>query len=133
MFDPKTKFMQRGYFPKIPLKSYLPRQSIPNLPQRGTAFNQLSYQFHHQVPWTLETQVSSLLILRPIAKFIITYVSKIEQDLLKQIKCTKAQLAQPKTSTPTQKGTKQAYKKLIGLQHNQGLNFPSANNVHLPT
>ena len=43
MFDPNTKFMQRGYFPKIPLKIYLPQQPNPNLPQLDTAFNQSSY------------------------------------------------------------------------------------------
>ena len=41
MFYPKTTFMQHDYFPKIPLKSYLPQQSNPNLPQLGTAFNQI--------------------------------------------------------------------------------------------
>ena len=60
--------MQHSYFSKISFKSYLPRHSNPNLPQPDTAFNQSSYQFHHQVPQNLETQVSSLLITRPTTK-----------------------------------------------------------------
>ena len=54
-------------------KSYLPQQSIPNLPQLGTAFNQSSYLFHHQLPWNLEIQVSSLS--RPTTKYTIKFAS----------------------------------------------------------
>ena len=52
MFNPKTTFMQRGYFPKIPLKNYLPWDA-----------NQF---YLNQAPWN--QPISSLLITRPTTK-----------------------------------------------------------------
>ena len=73
VFNPKQHLCNMIIF-QNPIKIYLPQQSNPNLPQPGIAFNQSSYQFHHQMPWNLETQVSSLLITRPTTNYTIKFV-----------------------------------------------------------
>ena len=65
---PKNNIYATCLFFKNPIKKLLTSVVQSKLPQPGTAFNQSSYQFHHQVPWNLETQVSSLLITRPTTK-----------------------------------------------------------------
>ena len=73
-------------FQKIPLRSHLPQQSKPSLPQLSTTFNQSSYQVHHQVPWNLETQVSSLLITRPTTKLLYQICLHKQERILSKIK-----------------------------------------------
>ena len=126
--------MQHGYFPKIPLKIYLLQQSNPNLPQLGTTFNQSSYQFHHQVPWNLETQVSSLLITRPTTKLRYQIClhkseripSKIKPKVLKPSLTIPRQVPLPKWEPNKHTRNSQDYK-------TKAFSFPFANNVHLPT
>ena len=77
MFDRKTKFMQRDYFSKISLKSYLPQQTNPNLPQPGHRIQPIKLLVSS--PSTLEprTQVSSLLIKPKTLKPNLTIPSQV--------------------------------------------------------
>ena len=128
MFDPNTKFMQRVYFPKILLKCYLPQQSNLNLPQPSSTFNQSSYQFHHQVPWNLETQVSSLLITRPTTKLhyqiclhkLERIPSKIKPKSLKPSLTSPRQVPLPKRESTKHTRNSQDY------NTTKAFNFPSA-------
>ena len=121
-------------FFKTSLKTYLPQQSNSNLPQPGTAFNQSSYQFHHQVPWNLETQVSSLLIIRPTTKLCYQIClhkseripSKIKPKALKPSLTSPRQVPLPKREPNKHTRNSQDY------NTTKAFNFPFANNVHLP-
>ena len=134
-FNHKILQCNNDFFLRISLRSHLPQKSNPNLPQLDTAFNQSSYQFHHQVPQNLETQVSSQLITRLTTKLhhqICLHKSemipsKIKPKALKPSLTSPRQVPLPKREPNKHKRNSQDY------NITKAFNFPTANNVHLPT
>ena len=74
VFNPKQHLCNMIIF-QNPIKKLLTSTIQSKLTSTRHRIQQSSYQFHHQVCWNLEAQVSSLLITRPTTKLHYQIVS----------------------------------------------------------